>query len=142
MRAGMEGEKTPDLRRGGDMLGSRIRVRRRGASEVATIAIRLDPQLLDNPDADIRYRLPDLLAERSAGVISDDGYDYVGPQPLMVVFLKASRLKPALVCVLDVVENVPVVGCLLRPGAVVAVERKAGWEVVYPPGFSGPFLPE
>ena len=108
---------------------------------MATIAIRLDPQLLDNPDADIRYRLPDLLAERSAGVISDDGYDYVGPQPLMVVFLNASRLKPALVCVLDVVENVPVVGCLLRPGAVVAVERKAGWEVVYPPGFTGTFLP-
>ena len=127
--------------RGGDLLGCRIRVRRRGASAVATIAIRLDPQRLDNPDADIRYRLPDLLAERSAGVISDDGYDYVGPQPLMVVFLKASRLKPALACVLDVVENVPVVGCLLRPGAVVAVERKAGWEVVYPPGFTGPFLP-
>ena len=109
---------------------------------MATLAIRLDPQLLDNPDADIRYRLPDLLAERSAGVITDDGYDYVGEQPLMVVFLKASRLKPALACILDVIVNVPVVGCLLRPGAVVAVERKAGWEVVYPPGFAGPFLPE
>lgn len=106
------------------------------------LAIRLDPQLLDNPDADIRYRLPDLLAERSAGAISDQGYDYVGPQPLMVVFLKASRLKLALTCVLDVIENVPVAGCLLRPGAVIAVERKTGWEVVYPPGFTGPFLPE
>ncbi len=94
---------------------------------MATLAIRLDPRLLDNPDADIRYRLPDLLAERSAGVISDDGYDYVGPQPLMVVFLKASQLKPVLVCVHDVIENVPVAGCLLRPGAVVAVEREAGW---------------
>ncbi len=107
-----------------------------------TLAIRLDPQLLDNPNADIRYRLPDLLAERSAGVISDDGYDYVGPQPLMVVFLKVSNPTSALACVLDVIENVPVVGCLLQPGAVVAVERKSGWEVVYPPEFTEPFLPE
>lgn len=109
---------------------------------MVTLAIRLDPQLLDNPDADIRYRLPDLLAERSAGVICDDGYDYVGPQPMMVVFLKVSRLKPVLECIVDVIENVPVAGCLLRPGAVVAVERKAGWEVVYPQGFAGPFLPD
>ena len=108
---------------------------------MAALAIRLDPQLLDNPDADIRYRLPDLLTERSSGVIRDDGYDYVGPQPLMIVFLQASQLEPALACVVDVVENVPVVGCLLRSGAVVAVEREAGWEVVYPPGFAGPFLP-
>ncbi len=104
------------------------------------IAVRLDPQLLANPNLDIRYRLPDLLAERSAGVIRDDGYDYAGER-LLVVFLKVSRLKLALACVLDVVENVPVAGSLLGPGAVVAVERKAGWEVVYPPGFTGPFLP-
>ena len=30
--------------------------------------------MLENPDADIRYRLPDLLAERSGGIIADDGY--------------------------------------------------------------------
>ncbi len=109
---------------------------------MATLAIRLDPQLLDNPDSDIRYLLPDLLAERSGGDIRDDGYDYVGSQPLMVLFLRASQLEPALACIIDMVENVPVAGCLLRPGALVAVERGNGWEVVYPPGFTGPFLPE
>ncbi len=109
---------------------------------MATLAIRLDPQLLENPDADLRYQLPDLLAERSGGIIRDDGYDYVGPQPLMVVFLQASSLQPALACVLDVIENVPVAGGALRPGAVVAVENETGWEVVYPPGFVGPFIPE
>jgi hypothetical protein len=44
------------------------------------LVVRLDPRRLDNPDADIRYLIPDMLAERSAGVISDDGYDYVGEQ--------------------------------------------------------------
>ena len=32
---------------------------------MATVVIRLDPQLLDNPDADLRYRLPAILAELS-----------------------------------------------------------------------------
>lgn len=108
---------------------------------MATVVVRLDPRLLDNPDADIRYRLPDLLAEQSAGVIADDGYDYAGEGPLLILFLKASKLKAALTCVLDVVENVRVLGNDLRPAAVVAVERDGGHSVVYPPDFSGPFLP-
>ncbi len=46
--------------------------------EMRMIVIRLDPQLLSNPDADLRYRIPELLAQRSEGAITDDGYDYVG----------------------------------------------------------------
>jgi len=108
-----------------------------------TIAIRLDPQMLDNPDADIRYELPDVLAERSGGVISDDGYDYVGEQsPFLVLFLNASELEPALACVRDVLANVRVLDNDLRRGAVVAVQRDGRYQVVYPPNFEGPFLPE
>ncbi len=108
---------------------------------MTTLVVRLDPRRLDNPDADIRYLLPDLLAQRSAGVICDDGYDYVGEAPLLVLFLKVSELEPALACVLDVVENVRVLDNDLRPAAVVAVQREGGHEVVYPLGFEGPFLP-
>src|SRR5262245_26361376 len=108
---------------------------------MATVIVCLDPRLLDNPDADIRYMLPDLLAERSVGIIADDGYDYVGDAPLLVVFLKVSELKRALACVLNVVENVRLLDNDLRPAAVVTVEREGRHEVVYPPDFTGPFLP-
>jgi hypothetical protein len=104
-----------------------------------TIIIRMDPQLLNNPDADMRYRLPDLLAERSGGIISDDGYDYVGVQPLLVLFLKTSELEQALKSVLDVIENVRVLDNDLRPATVVAVEYDDRHQVVYPPGFAGQF---
>jgi hypothetical protein len=107
-----------------------------------TVVIRLDPLLLEKPDADIRYRLPDLLAERSGGEIVDQGYDYVGDQPLMVLFLSAADLARALACVLDVVENVRVLGNDLRRGTAVAVEREGGYEVIYPPGHTGQFLPQ
>src|SRR5207247_2223144 len=106
------------------------------------IVLRLDPPFLDNPDADIRYRLPELLAARSAGVISGDGYDYVGQQPLLILFLKASDLSLALDCVVDVVENVRALDNDLRPAAVVAVERDGAYEVIYPPDFAEPFLPD
>lgn len=108
---------------------------------MATIVVRLDPRLLDNPDADIRYRLPELLVERSGGIITDDGYDYVGDVPLLVVFLKASEVERALACVVDVVQNVHVLDNDLRLAGVVAVERDGGHEVVYPSDFVGPFLP-
>jgi len=42
---------------------------------VPSIVIQLDPKLLVNPDADLRYLLPDLIVERSQGSIADDGYD-------------------------------------------------------------------
>jgi hypothetical protein len=70
-----------------------------------TIVVRLDPRLLANPDADLRYLLPDLLVKRSAGIIRDDGYDYVGEGPFLLLFLQASELEPALACVRDVLEN-------------------------------------
>jgi hypothetical protein len=106
-----------------------------------TIVLRLDPRLMANPDLDIRYVLPDLLSERSAGVISDDGYDYVGDRPYLVLFLQATALEPAVVCVRDVIENVRVLDNDLRPGVVAAVEHEGRHEVIYPPGFAGPFLP-
>jgi hypothetical protein len=107
-----------------------------------TIVVRLNPELLDNPDADIRYRLPDLLSERSGGTISDDGYDYVGDEPFLVLFLKTSKPKPVLACVIDVVENVRVLDNDLRQATVIAVKRKGGYDVVYPPDFAETFLPE
>jgi hypothetical protein len=75
-------------------------------------------------------------------VIVGDGYDYVGERAFLVLFLSAPELQPALACVLAVVENERVLGNDLQRGVVVAVRSRAGDEVVYPPGFAGPFLPE
>lgn len=104
------------------------------------IVLRLDPCLLANPDADIRYQLPDLLSDRSAGAISANGYDYVGDTPVMVLFLNVIEVDPALECILDVVENVRLLDNDLRKAIAVAVEKTNGHEVIYPQGFTGPFL--
>lgn len=105
-----------------------------------TLAIRLDPRLLNNPDADLRYRLPDLLVERSGGLMDDDGYDYVGENALMVVFLKTTDTEASLAHAVHVIENVPLLGNDLKAAAVIALDRGDGYKVAYPPGFAEPFL--
>ena len=97
-----------------------------------TIAIKLDPDRLANPVADMRYILPDVLAERSGGVIQDDGYDYVGPSNFMVVFLKVSDVDRAMSCITDVITNVRVLENDLRTGATVAIQRGDKFVVAYP----------
>jgi hypothetical protein len=104
--------------------------------------IRLDPTKLTNPDADIRYLLPDMLVERSKGLIADDGYDYVGKQPLMLISLTTSDLKAALRLILDVIQHAQVLGNQLSESAVVAVEQGTTYQIVFPQDYQEPFLPE
>ena len=54
-----------------------------------TIAIKLSPTELSNPDLDLRYQIPDRLAEVSDGSITDDGFDYLSDES-MIIFLRAS----------------------------------------------------
>jgi len=105
-----------------------------------TLIIRLNPQLLDNPDADIRYQLPELLTERSGSGILYDGYDYVGSEPFLVIFLNVSDTELALVDIIDVIENVSVLGNNLQLAAVVAIDHDGKYEVVYPLGFVGSIM--
>lgn len=97
-----------------------------------TVAIKLEPTLLTNPDADMRYTLPDLLVERSDGVIQDDGYDYVGLSNAMVMYFRISDLERATACINDVITNVRVLDNDLRRAATVAVQRGEKFEVIYP----------
>jgi hypothetical protein len=117
----------------------------RGKVDGYSILIRLEAGELDNPDLDIRYRLPDLIAERSHGLVSRDGYDYAredrepGTRAL-VLFLWTKELKPALDCVLSVIENERVLGNDLRKGTTVAVATLQGNRVIYPRNYQGRFV--
>jgi hypothetical protein len=100
---------------------------------VHTIAIKLHAEDVANPDLDIRYVLPELLKERSGGIISDDGYDYVGDDNDLVLFLKVTDLQRAVACINGVLTGDRVLGNDLR-AATVAVQHEDGYRVIYPPG--------
>lgn len=105
------------------------------------LVLRLDPGLLKNPDLDIRYALPELLAEQSEQAIVDDGYDYACDGAFLLLFFKARELEPAIDCILKVIRKERVLGNDLRRAVVVAVRKGVKDEVVYPNNFRGPFLP-
>lgn len=105
-----------------------------------TIILQLDPTQLINPDLDIRYKLPDLLVERCAGRLSDDGYDYVGDHqpPCLQLFLAADDPSAVIPEILQLLRAERVLGNDLSQ-VPVAVEHGGEFRVVYPPNFGGRF---
>ena|SRR5262245_23751557 len=104
-----------------------------------SIVIKLDPHRLANPNLDLRYVLPDFLEERSGGLVRDDGYDYGEKTEAMLVYVTTAHLAEALQIIIDVVENVEVMGNRLQDAVIVAVGEYDHYQVVYPPGYSQPF---
>lgn len=67
-----------------------------------TIIIILNPEKLKNPNADLRYYVPDRIEEVSNGMIQGNGYDYLdcqGAGSLMGIWLKTESAS----------ENYPIV---------------------------------
>jgi hypothetical protein len=102
--------------------------------QAKTIAIRLLAARLDNPDLDMRYVLPDLLVQRSGGSISSDGYDYVGSENELVLYLSVRDTTTAIAHITDVIDHVRVLSNDLRGAVSVAIDAGDRFEVVYPPG--------
>lgn len=87
----------------------------------------LDPEKLSNPDLDIRYLLPELLEEKSKGLIKDNGFDYLDDEVnTMLIFLKTGDFEKAMFCVEETIKNVALLGNDLKQGVVVAIEKESG----------------
>jgi hypothetical protein len=103
------------------------------------IVLRLDPRRLANPSWALRRVLPEVLGERSGGSIQYDGHTATADGTALLLHLRADQLDEAVACIVEVVEQVPVLDNDLRPAVVAAVRRPGGYEVVYPRDFVGPF---
>lgn len=106
---------------------------------MTTFVLKIDPALLENPDADLRYLLPQMLCETSNGVLQDDGYDYTARQEMLLFFLSSDGAKGAAV-ITDFIETVRVAGNNLRGAVVAAQENNGTHDVFYPRDFLGEFV--
>jgi hypothetical protein len=107
------------------------------------IAIQLDPDRLSNPNLDIRYVLPDLIAEASKGLIKEDGYDYGRTSHRLTIYLHTKDLVAALPLVFEILEGPPVLGNHLAAEVTVVAtspvnhsDDERDYTAVYPPGVS------
>ena len=103
------------------------------------LIIKLDATRLDNPDLDIRYKLPDLLIERSHGLIQDDGYVYGTNTLWLLLYLRTTDVDAAMRHIVDVVDNIRLFENDLRPATTVALETTDGDRILYPPNSTGVF---
>lgn len=74
-----------------------------------TILIVLNPGELANPDLDLRYRIPDRIAELTNDGIRDNGYDYIDteenkPGPLMGIWLETEDAGENWPAVLNILQ--------------------------------------
>mgnify|MGYP001236014701 CR=1 FL=1 len=109
-----------------------------------SIVIRLDPGKLANPDADLRYEIPDLLAARSDGALADDGYDYEADGDAMQIYLRitTAEVDHAVAMVIAFLETETLHDNDLSVAATVGVSESPGpvvstFEIVYPRGVAG-----
>jgi len=92
-----------------------------------TVLVLLDPGKLNNPDLDLRYRIPDLVEQATEGAVKDGGYDYVETEeggPLMAVWLEAEDAGTAWKAVLDLFRRGPILDNDLARSAEIYISRE------------------
>ncbi len=104
---------------------------------MVAIAIKIDTGRLENPEADIRYQLPEHLADVTQGLVSDDGYDY-SEDGSLVLFLTGDD-ESVVDTVLEALCAGLFLGNDLSRAVVVAVDVGPGFSVVYPADHDGEF---
>jgi hypothetical protein len=100
------------------------------------IAIKLDPSQMSNPDADLRYLIPDRIEELTDKAIRPDGYDYLDDDS-MVIFLASDDPKADVPKVMEILQSERFLGNNILDTAIIAGDSGEGYEVAHPKGFTG-----
>ena len=77
-----------------------------GGTSEGFATLRLVPGALDNPDLDLRYVVPDRIAELTHGRVTDNGYDYLDDADnSMALFMVAERPAVEVPVVLEILRT-------------------------------------
>lgn len=109
-----------------------------------SVVIRLEPEKLANPDADMRYEIPSMLQKRSDSLLQDDGYEYERETNAMLIFLKTEDLSKGVPLVIAFLESERLHDNNLALGAKVGISDAdpvdaKKFKIVYPEGDDGYF---
>lgn len=101
------------------------------------IALKIDTSKLSNPEADIRYKLPEHIQYLSEGELRDDGYDYAKDGQLLLFLVGEDHFRVE--TFLKKLFQMPFEGNDLSLTTVVGVDHGDGFQPVYPSGYEGDF---
>lgn len=100
---------------------------------MATLAIKLDPSRMQNADLDVRYEIPDRIAEHTDGAVSDEGFDYIDGDSL-VIYLGIPN-KDQVAIILRFLQDEEFCGNKILEFAKVGLDSGTGFRTVYPVEF-------
>ena len=98
-----------------------------------TLAIKLDPSRMENPDLDVRYEIPGRIAEHTSGVVTDEGFDYIDGDALVIYLGMPSGDQVAKI--LRFLQDEEFCGNKILDCAKVGLDSGNGFRTVYPDGF-------
>jgi hypothetical protein len=94
--------------------------------------VRLAPEALTHPDADLRYLVPEALARLSEGALQEDAYDYEPETGAMLLWF-LSDAPDALAQIVAYLTTERPLGNDLRPAASVWTYEGDGLRCVWRP---------
>ena len=103
---------------------------------MASIAIKLNPAKMTNPDADLRYLIPRRIQEVSDESIVEDGYDYLDDGS-MVIYLATDDPEAGAKTVIELLQNEKVLNNRILDSAIIGLDKGSGYTIVFPVDFEG-----
>jgi hypothetical protein len=103
---------------------------------MATIAIKLHPEKMSNPDADLRYLIPKRIQEMYNESIIEDGYDYLDDDS-MVIYLATDDPDAGVIKVIELLKKEEVLNNKILESAIIGLDKGSGYTVVFPEDFEG-----
>jgi hypothetical protein len=103
-----------------------------------TVAVRIDPNKLANPDLDLRYVVADRIVQLTRST-TDDGYDYVGSEPKLVIYFSTNDPDEDVEAIIKLLTSEKFLGNDLKNSMVIAIRSDREFPAVFPPDATGPF---
>lgn len=110
---------------------------------MGTIAIKLNPEKLENADLDLRYLIPDRIEELTKGKVQDDGYDYSSDETnSIIIFMKSENPEEDVKCVLEILRSEKFLNNDIYEVGVIAINNGQKYKVIHPEKYDGEFVVE
>ena len=112
---------------------------------MGTIAIKLDPSKMENPDLDLRYLIPERIEEVTKGKVQDDGYDYSSDDTnSIILFMSSKNPKKDVNAVLEILKNEKFLDNDIYKIGIIAIsdgnaEQEEGYRVIHPSNYDEEF---
>ncbi|MBN2527054.1 MAG: hypothetical protein JXR76_11725 [Deltaproteobacteria bacterium] len=106
---------------------------------MARLIIKLSPEKLSNPDADLRYDIPNILAERTGGSLEDDGYDYLDDNS-MVIHMVSHHPDTDVPRAIEILQTETIHGNHILDAALIVLIDNKIQKVVFPKDFTGDII--